>query len=59
MVAAGSEWSFTICLMPYNCITNVLGVSLNKTWTFHTEYLRVRVADTKEGHLFVSAILRL
>ena len=26
-----SEWSFTICLMPYNCKQNVLSVSLNKT----------------------------
>ena len=27
-----SEWSFTICLMPYNCKYNVLSVSLNKTF---------------------------
>ena len=26
-----SEWSFTICLMPYNRKYNVLSVSLNKT----------------------------
>ena len=27
-----SEWSFTICLMPYNRKYNVLSVSLNKTF---------------------------
>ena len=27
-----SEWSFTICLMPYNHKLNVLSVSLNKTF---------------------------
>ena len=28
-----SEWSFTICPMPYNCnLKNVLSVSLNKTF---------------------------
>ena len=27
-----SEWSFTICLMPYNRIKNVLNASLNKTF---------------------------
>ena len=27
-----SEWSFTICLTPYNCKLNVLSVSLNKTF---------------------------
>ena len=26
------EWSFTICLTPYNCTKNVLRVSLNKTF---------------------------
>ena len=28
-----SEWSFTICPMPYNCNKNVLSASLNKTFT--------------------------
>ena len=27
-----AEWSFTICLMPYNHIENVLNASLNKTF---------------------------
>ena len=27
-----SEWSFTICLMPYNRKYNVLSASLNKTF---------------------------
>ena len=27
-----SEWSLTICLMPYNCKYNVLSASLNKTF---------------------------
>ena len=27
-----SEWSFTICLMPYNCKYNVLSASLNKAF---------------------------
>ena len=31
-----SEWSFNICLTPYNHFINVLSVSLNKTFpTFH------------------------
>ena len=38
VVAAGflslSEWSFTICLMPYNYIKNVLSALLNKTFSF-------------------------
>ena len=28
-----SEWSFTICLMPYNPKSNVLCASLNKTFS--------------------------
>ena len=35
-----SEWSFTICLMPYNCKLNVLSASLNKTFpSFLSHYL--------------------
>ena len=29
-----SEWSLTICLMPYNRRYNVLSASLNKTFLF-------------------------
>ena len=34
-----SEWSFTICLMPYNRKYNVLSASLNKTHpSFHSRH---------------------
>ena len=31
-----SEWSFTICLIPYNRKQNVLSALLNKNISFHT-----------------------
>ena len=36
-----SEWSFTICLMPYNRKRNVLCVSLNKTFLPFLHFLPV------------------
>ena len=35
-----SEWSFTICLTPYNRKLNVLSASLNKTFPSFLQYLR-------------------
>ena len=33
-----SEWSFTICLTPYNCKYNVLSASINKTFPFFPSF---------------------
>ena len=35
-----SEWSFTICLTPYNHPSNVLSVSLNKTFPSFLPYIK-------------------
>ena len=40
-----SEWSFTICSMPYNCELNVLSASLNKTFPSFLTFL----SECKKG----------
>ena len=50
-----SEWSFTICLMPYNHTYNVLSASLNKIFLSIlvclnvTDYFRNSVAGVVDG----------
>ena len=44
-----SEWSFTICLTPYNRkIKNVLSASLNKTFPFFLPPLLIRFIITND-----------
>ena len=40
-----SEWSFTICQMPYNRKYNVLSASLNKTYTSRGDQAACHVTD--------------
>ena len=42
-----SEWSFTICSMPYNRKQIVLGVLLNKTFIFFLHYAHYAPDDRK------------
>ena len=47
------EWSFTICLTPYNHIKNVLSALLNKIFTsllFNTVFSIFRCWDTRTGY---------
>ena len=46
-----SEWSLTICLMPYNRRYNVLSASLNKTFFSFSLSLQLKMKVFMEKHL--------